>query len=115
MQHPAEIGTPPRKRGVGCRFAMRIPSPPFRGGKPMPAAKAPPIELSSEDERQLKALVRAHATTQKLAERARIVLLAAAGLGVSETAEELGIWRKTAGHWRRRWLRAEASTNVVAR
>ena len=81
----------------------------------MPAAKAPPIELSSEDQRQLKALVRAHATTQKLAERARIVLLAAAGLDVSETAEELGIWRKTAGHWRRRWLRAEASTNVVAR
>jgi transposase len=81
----------------------------------MPAAKALPIELSPDHERQLKALVRAHSTPQKLAERARIILLAADGWGVSETAEELGIWRKTAGHWRRRWLAAEAATNVAER
>ena len=81
----------------------------------MPAAKAPPIELSPDHEHQLKALVRAHSTPQKLAERARIILLAAAGRGVSETAEELGIWRKTAGHWRRRWLAAEAATSVAER
>ena len=52
-------------------------------------------------ERELNNLVRAHSTPQKLAERARIILLAAAGLGVEETAHQLGIWRKTAGHWRR--------------
>src|SRR5208283_3814861 len=34
------------------------------------------------------------------------------GRGVSETAEALGIWRKTAGHRRRRWLAAEASAGV---
>jgi putative transposase len=81
----------------------------------MPAAKAPPIQLSPEHECQLKALVRAHCTPQKLAERARIVLLASEGWGVSETAEELCIWRKTAGHWRRRWLAAEGATSVAER
>ena len=65
----------------------------------MPAHKASPIELSSEHERDLNSLVRAHSTPQKLAERARIVLLAASGLGIDETARRLGIWRKTAGHW----------------
>ena len=81
----------------------------------MPAHKAAPIELSPEHERDLSALVRAHSTPQKLAERARIVLLAASGLGVDETAQRLGIWRKTAGHWRRRWRDAEPSAGVAAR
>jgi hypothetical protein len=36
-------------------------------------------------------------------------LLASEGWGVSETAEELCIWRKTADHRRRRWLAAEAA------
>ena len=39
------------------------------------------IQLSPEHERELNALVRAHSTPQKLAERARIILLAASGLG----------------------------------
>ena len=81
----------------------------------MPAAKAPPIELSPDHDRQLKALVRAHSTPQKLADRARIILLASEGWGVCETAEELGIWRKTAGHWRHRWLAAEAAASVAER
>ena len=34
---------------------------------------------------------------------------------MSETAVELGIWRKTAGHWRRRWLAAEAAASVAER
>jgi hypothetical protein len=41
----------------------------------MPPAKAPPIQLSPDHERQLKALERAHSTPPKLAERARIILL----------------------------------------
>src|ERR1700690_4391571 len=63
--------------------------PDQRKGGRMPAHKAAPIELSSEHERDLNALVRAHSTPQKLAERARIVLLAATGLGVGETARRL--------------------------
>jgi len=81
----------------------------------VPALKAPPMQLSSEHERELKDLVRAHSTPQRLAERARIVLLAAAGVGIAETAQQLGIWRKTAGHWRRRWRNADASAGVAAR
>src|SRR5271166_6436801 len=104
-----------RGRGVRRRFAMRIPSLPRKGGRAMPAAKAPSIQLSPDHERELKELVRAHSTPQKLAERARIILLASDGRGVSETAEALGIWRKTAGHWRRRWLAAEASAGVAER
>jgi DNA-binding CsgD family transcriptional regulator len=81
----------------------------------VPAHKASAVQLSAEHERELDELVRAHSTPQKLAERARIILLAAAGLGVGETARQLGIWRKTAGHWRRRWRDAAASAGVAAR
>lgn len=81
----------------------------------VPAQKASPIQLSAEHERDLNHLVRAHSTPQKLAERARIILLAATGLGIAETAQQLGIWRKTAGHWRRRWQDAAASAGVAAR
>ena len=81
----------------------------------MPAHKALPIQLSSEHERELSALARAHSTPQKLAERARIILLAASGLGVEETARELGVWRKTASTWRHRWRDADATAGVAAR
>ena len=81
----------------------------------MPAHKAPPLPLSAEHERELNALVRAHSTPQKLAERARIILLGSTGLGVEETARQLGIWRKTAGHWRCRWREADATAGVAAR
>ena len=81
----------------------------------MPAHKAVPIQLSPEHERELNAFVRAHSTPQNLAERARIILLAATGVGVTETAQQLGIWRKTAGHWRRRWRNADAPCGVAAR
>jgi hypothetical protein len=80
----------------------------------VPAHKASPVQLSPEQERELNTLVRAHSTPQKLAERARIILLVATGLGVGETAQQLGIWRKTAGHWRRRWREADASAGVAA-
>jgi transposase len=81
----------------------------------VPAHKAPALQLSVDHERELGDLVRAHSTPQKLAERARIILLASTGLGVEETARQLGIWRKTAGQWRRRWREAEAAAGVAAR
>ena len=58
-------------------------------------------------------MVRAHSTPPKLAERTRIVLLVAAGMRVGDKARQLGIWRKMAGHWRRRWRTAEASAGVA--
>jgi transposase len=81
----------------------------------VPAHKAAPLQLSPEHERQLNDLVRAHSTPQRLAERARIILWSASGVGITETAQQLGIWRKTVGHWRRRWRDAVASAGVATR
>jgi putative transposase len=81
----------------------------------MPAQKAPAIQLSPEQETALNDLVRAHSTPQKLAERARVILLAAAGKGMEETAAALGVWRKTVRQWRRRWEAAEAAVGVTER
>ena len=79
------------------------------------AHKAISVPLSCEHERALKELIRAHSTPQKLAERARIILLAAAGQGVEETARQLGIWRKTVSQWRRWWRDADPVCSVVQR
>ena len=81
----------------------------------MPAPKAPPIQLTAEQAEVLNDLARAHSTGQQLAERARIILFAAAGKGICESAAELGIWRKTVRQWRRRWGKAEASSSVIER
>src|SRR5450432_2268481 len=94
---------------------MRVGSLDLKREDIVAAHKASPVQLSAEHERELNDLARAHSTPQKLAERARIVLLAATGLGVDETAQRLGIWRKTAGHWRRRWRDAATSSGVAAR
>jgi transposase len=48
-------------------------------------------------------------------ERARIILLAATGQGVDETARQLGVWRKTVGHWRGRWRDADPVCSVAQR
>jgi len=95
--------------------AMRVDPLELKREEIVPAHKALPVQLSSDHERELNNLVRAHSTPQKLAERARIILQAAAGQGIDETAQQLGIWRKTAAHWRRRWREAGAATGVAAR
>ena len=76
---------------------------------------AAPLEVTAEQHGELTGLIRAHSTPQKLAERARIVLLAAEGVSVSETARRLGIWRKTASTWRQRWREADAAQGVAER
>ena len=69
----------------------------------MPRLFADPIVMTVPHEQVLTRLVRAHTTPQKLAERARMILLAAAGTGVRETARQLEVWPKTVRHWLRRW------------
>src|ERR1017187_7052880 len=56
----------------------------------------------------LEALTRAGYTAQKLAQRARIVLLASQGRSDSEISRELDINRKTAALWRQRVAEPEA-------
>ena len=52
----------------------------------MPRLSAEPIVTTAAEEQVLTRLVRAHTTPRKLAERARMILLAAAGTGVRDIA-----------------------------
>lgn len=62
------------------------------------------LVLSEAERADLEALVRARSTAQSAALRARMILFLAAGVNITETAARLGVWRKTASHWRGRWL-----------
>jgi transposase len=65
---------------------------------------APVIELSEEEEAQLVRLAHSKMSSVRLAERSRIVLLAAQGLQDTQIAQELGIGRITVGRWRQRYI-----------
>ena len=68
------------------------------------ARPAGPITLSGEERIELDRLIRSHSTPQHLARRARMIVMAADGVGVGETAQQLGVWRKGVSFWRARWL-----------
>ncbi len=65
---------------------------------------APAIVLTNEQERELTRLARSKRTSVRLAQRARIVLLAARGLQNNDIAEQLGIGRVQVARWRERYL-----------
>jgi len=69
----------------------------------MPGPKPPSVEVSVEERAELERLVRRHTTGQQLAERARIVLLAADGQNNCEVARTTGAHLDTVRKWRRRW------------
>jgi transposase len=69
------------------------------------ARGAAAIELSSEEEVELRRLVRAPSTSNQQALRARIVLRAAAGVSNTAIAEELGLSLPTVGLWRSQFAR----------
>jgi transposase len=81
----------------------------------MPLLSAEPVTVSSEQLEMLEQLVRTHSTPQQLALRARIMLLAADGMGVRESAEELDVWPKTVRRWRKRWRTAGDGVSVPER
>ena len=65
--------------------------------------------LQAAEKSELTALTRKHGAPQALAERARIVLAAAAGLNNKEIAAKIGVCAATAGTWRNRLpMRPEA-------
>ena len=74
---------------------------------------APTITLSTEEERRLARLARSNTTSVRLARRARIVLLAAAGMANQEIAAELKIGRVQVGRWRERY--AEGGLAAIER
>jgi len=65
------------------------------------ARAAVPIELSDEEERELRALLRRPSVGQQQALRARIVLAAAAGQTNTQIAAAQGVSLPTVGLWRR--------------
>jgi len=65
---------------------------------------APPIRLNSEQQEALEQCARARSLSVRLVERARIVLLAAAGKQDKDVAAELGITAQKAARWRKRFL-----------
>lgn len=60
--------------------------------------------LTDEEREVLSRLARRHKTSQRLAQRAKIVLHAADGLNDTEIATALGTSRIAVGRWRRRFL-----------
>jgi transposase len=66
--------------------------------------KAATIELELAERKELERLSRSRSISVRLAERSRIVLLAAGGLNNQEIAARLNITRQKAGRWRDRFV-----------
>jgi len=71
----------------------------------MPISTAVEIELSDDERSQLEAWSRRHTSAQALAQRSRVVLLAAEGLRNIEIAQRLGVHRTMVTRWRNRFAR----------
>lgn len=81
----------------------------------MPLLTADPVTVLPGQREALEQLVRTHSTPQQVALRARIILHAVEGMGVRESARELGVWPKTARYWRKRWRDADGKCAVCER
>jgi transposase len=68
--------------------------------------EATPVVLSADERTTLEGWVRSGTTEQRWVERARIVLLAAAGLASRAIARELGCRHHTVSKWRMRFAKA---------
>ncbi len=67
---------------------------------------APTIELTHEQQAELTRLASSKRTSVRLAQRAQIFLLAAAGLQNNQIAEQLAIGRVQVARWRERFLQS---------
>jgi transposase len=67
---------------------------------------APEIVLTDEEHAELSKLVRSKRTSVRLAQRARIVLLAADGMQNKDIAERLGVGRVQVSRWRERYAQS---------
>src|SRR5882672_8464782 len=65
-----------------------------------------PLTISSEQRRELRAIVNRPSAPQRDHQRAWIILNRADGLSQVETAEKLGISRPVVIHWEQRFLKA---------
>jgi transposase len=67
--------------------------------------RAAPIVLSVDQRAELAGLSRSRRVSVRLAERAKVILLAADGLENQQIAQRLGISRQKAGRWRDRYAK----------
>lgn len=70
----------------------------------MPRLAPKAVELDNEEKQELEKILARHSTSQQVAKRAKIVLLASLGKNHRDIARELDISRKMARLWRERWL-----------
>jgi putative transposase len=63
------------------------------------------LTLNEQEQEALEVLVRKHSTPQQIAQRGRMILLAAEGKNNEQIARELGACADTVRTWRMRWLR----------
>lgn len=75
----------------------------------MRGPKPPRVELTTEERRELDAVIRRHTTPQQMALRARIIVAAAVGQNNSQIARQLGVHVETVRVWRMRWLGMQAA------
>src|SRR4029077_6034073 len=66
---------------------------------------APQVVLTEDQERSLRQRARGRSLPSRQVERARVVLLAAAGMQGLEIAAEGGISNQKAARWRKRFLK----------
>jgi DNA-binding CsgD family transcriptional regulator len=74
----------------------------------MPKRVAVVLTLSTKEREELEQLSRRHTTAQQVAQRARIVLRAAAGENNTEIGRALGMDVDTVRAWRARWSASQA-------
>ena len=70
----------------------------------MPRLAPKPVELEEEEKQELEKILARHSTSQQIAKRAKIILLASLGKNHRDIARDLEISRKMARLWRERWL-----------
>ena len=71
------------------------------------------IRLTSKEKRALRQLRRRATTEARLADRARILLWAHAGVTIDESAQRLECGREKVIFWRRRFLEGRATKRAV--
>lgn len=90
------------------RYCLNF-SVPSIADKHMAYPKASPISLTGEQQSILEQIVRRTSSEQRLVERAKIILLAAAGINNTQIGEQLKLTRACVRKWRSRWENASSS------
>ena len=70
----------------------------------MPRLAPKPVELNEKEKQELEKILARHSTSQQIAKRAKIILLASEGKNHRDIARDLESGRKMARLWRERWL-----------